>query len=70
MRCTQAWPKHKKLCKILKAIRDGKEVPDTESYCGLCGNTLENNDPMYTDCCGRVICDDEDDYVSCMTLQR
>ncbi|KAF8858677.1 hypothetical protein BDZ45DRAFT_389736 [Acephala macrosclerotiorum] len=51
----QAWPKHKKLCKIYQS----SNPPPSNTYCGLCGNT----GPLTTtECCGRTICDDEQSY--------
>jgi hypothetical protein len=52
----QAWPKHKRLCKIFQM----SNPPDASTYCGLCGK----QEPLRrTDCCNRTVCDDFDNYV-------
>ncbi|KUJ14476.1 uncharacterized protein LY89DRAFT_140531 [Mollisia scopiformis] len=51
----QGWPKHKSLCKIYQS----SNPPPSNTYCGLCGNT---DKLTTTKCCGRTICDDQDNY--------
>ncbi|KAG4026802.1 hypothetical protein MFRU_036g00350 [Monilinia fructicola] len=51
----QAWPKHKRLCKIYQ----NPSPPSADTYCGLCGKT---DNLTRTECCDRAICDDEGSY--------
>ena len=57
----EAWPKHKRLCKIYKRQRGGEVVP-AESFCGLCGNDGSIAPLKQARCCKRTICDDQASY--------
>ena len=52
---SQAWPKHKRLCKIYQ----NPTPPASNTYCGLCG---KSDNLTRTECCDRAICDDEGEY--------